>query len=142
MNTRKLFVAILIAIAIAVASVGTAFADSTRGPNVQGPGLWYCGNETLVIASPSLAATNAQVWTDNSIWIVESMTLTFNYIDPKTGAPASFSQIFTGGLEHGQAIGVQGALTTCTGHGTFDDPQLGTVTVDGVAQVLRTPFGH
>ena len=142
MNTRKLLVAFLIMVSMGVATVGPVFADSIRGPNVQGPGTWYCGNEVLIISSPSLNATNSQVWTDNSIWIVKSMTLTFAYVDPQTGTPVSFSQTFTGGPAHGQEIGVQGKLVTCTGHGSFDDPQLGTVTVDGVAQTFRTPMGQ
>lgn len=142
MNTRKLFVAFLVTVIMAVTTISPAFADSIRGPNVQGPGVWYCGNEVLVISSPSLQATNAQVRTDNSIWIVESMTLTFTYVDPQTGTPASFSQTFTGGPAHGEATGVQGKLVTCTGHGSFADPQLGTVTVDGVAQVFQTPRGN
>ena|SRR6266536_6494021 len=134
----KLIVALLVMSALLLTS-GTALADPVNGANSAVLTL-TCGDQQITFVTPGESSAVGQVIGTTSVGVVSKVELTLSYTDPNTGQPVTTTQTAILGAEHGNAQGLQDRLTTCSTTGSFEDPDLGTVTVIfSVTQFLTPP---
>jgi hypothetical protein len=136
----KLIVAVLLMSALLLSVSGTALADPVNNPNAFTLTL-TCGDQSITFVTPSGTAVVGQVIGTTSVGVVSQVELTFSYTDPNTGQPVTTTQTFILGAGHGNAQGLEDRFTTCSNTDTFEDPELGTVTVIFTLTQFLTPSG-
>ena len=134
--------ALLLAAAMAITAlltVGIASADPINSKNAQTFTL-DCGGQdvTVVFVLQNAAVVNNVVGTTEN-FVGTSFTGTVTYTDPATGQLVTEPIFFHPGS--GQKEGLQDSLTTCEGTFSFEDPDLGEVTVDLTITGFFTPRG-
>jgi hypothetical protein len=121
---------------VAVLAVGMASADpvnSKKAPIV----TFDCGGEQVTVTfllNPSVVF-NVVDTTGNFVLTGGEGTATFT--DPETGEVVEAPIDFT--IGQGKKTGLQDSLTTCTTTITFEDPEVGPVTVDVTFTGFFTP---
>jgi hypothetical protein len=132
MKTICVFVTLVLGISTALAQSGIL-----NSPNFH-PFTFNCGGQEVSVAAPSGASSNALVTTDNRVIVATSLTQVLSYTDPTTNQPVTQTTTFAFGPGHGQANGI--TTTSCVIEPfSFQDPQLGTVTVTGTVVGFFTP---
>ena len=120
---------------VAVLAVGMASADpvnSKKAPIV----TFDCGGEQVTVTfllNPSVVF-NVVDTTGNFVLTRADGTATFT--DPVTEKVVQEDFVFRG---QGKREGLQDSLTTCTTTITFEDPEVGTVTIDFTFTGFFTP---
>ncbi|CAA9450358.1 MAG: hypothetical protein AVDCRST_MAG02-829 [uncultured Rubrobacteraceae bacterium] len=122
---------------VAVLAVGMASADPVNSKNAQ-IFTFDCGGEevTLVAIGNSRGAAFSVVDTTGN-FVLMRVEGTETFTDPETGEVVEYEFEFSTG--QGEKKGLQGSLTTCDDSGSFEDPELGTVTVDITVTGFFTP---
>jgi hypothetical protein len=126
-------------LAMLIIGINTAVAQSgiLNSPNFH-PFTFNCGGQQVSVVAPSSASANALVTTDNRVIVATSLTQVLSYTDPTTNQPVTQTSNSVFGPGHGQATGI--STTSCVIEPfTFQDPQLGTVTVTGTVVGFFTP---
>jgi len=135
----KVVVVVLVMSALLLSASRTALADPVNGANAASFTL-TCGNQTITVVTPSANAAIAQVIGTTSVGVATEVNVSLTFIDPDTGQPVTTTQTVIYGAGHGKAQGLQNRLTTCSSTFTFEDPEVGTVTVTlSVTQFLTPP---
>ena len=122
---------------MAVLAAGIASADPVNSKNAQIFTI-DCGGELVTVSTIS---------NNNSIvvhvvgttrnFVVTQIAGTGTFTDPETGEVVQ--EEFVDPIGQGKKKGLQGSLTTCTTTLTFEDPEVGTVTVDLTVTGFFTP---
>ena len=132
--------AVLLAATIAIVSVlavGMASADPLNSKNVDIFTI-DCGGELVTVSTIS---------NNNSI-VVHVVGTTGNFVATRIAGTATFTDPETGEIREeefdvpigkGKKKGLEGSLTTCTTTRTFEEPEVGTVTVDLTVTGFFTP---
>jgi hypothetical protein len=134
---RALLLAATMAIA-AVLAVGVASADPVNSKNTQTFTL-DCGGEQVTVVSvvtSSAVAVNVVGTTGN--FVATQIAGTVTITDPETGEVFE-EPPFDQTVGQGEKKGLQGSLTTCDTIITFEDPDVGTVTLDLTVTGFFTP---
>jgi len=132
--------AVLLAAATAIVAVlaaGMASADPVNSTNAQ-IFTFDCGGEQVTVASNinnSAVVVNVVGTTGNFVATRIEGTATFT--DP--AGEVVFEDEFVETIGQGQKKGLQGSLTTCDTTLSFEDPELGTITVDLTVTGFFTP---
>ena len=122
-----------------VLAVGVASADPVKSKNAQTITL-DCGGEQLTVVTlftNRAAVVNVVGTTGNMVLTQIAGTATFT--DPETREVVV--EPFLDRIGQGQKKGLQGSLTTCDTIITFEDPEVGTVTLDLTGTGFFTPRG-
>ena len=142
MNTtlhRTLMVCVLAATMaiVAVLAAGMASADPVNSKKVQ-ISTFVCDGEQLTVTFLENPSAIFSVVGTTSNFVLTRADSTATYIDPETGDPVELpTSPFPVG--QGQRTGQQGSLTTCDTTITFQDEELGPVTVDFTFTGFFTP---
>jgi hypothetical protein len=132
MKKTTLFVMLVLGISTALAQSGIL-----NSPNSH-PFTFNCGGQQVSVVAPSGSSANALVTTDNRVIVATSLTQVLSYTDPTTNQPVTQTSTSAFGPGHGQANGI--STTSCVIEPfTFQDPQLGRVTVTGTVVGFFTP---
>ena len=132
--------AVLLAAATAIVAVlaaGMASADPVNSKNVDIITL-DCGGEQVTVATvfqSAAVAVNVVGTTGN--FVATRIEGTATFVNPETGEVVEDE--FVDPIGKGKKKGLQGSLTTCTTTLTFEDPELGTITVDLTVTGFFTP---
>ena len=122
---------------VAVLAVGMASADPLNSKNVDIFTI-DCGGELVTVSTIS----------NNNSVVVHVVGTTGNFVATRIAGTATFTDPETGEIIEeefefpigkGKKKGLQGSLTTCTTTRTFEDPEVGTVTVDLTVTGFFTP---
>ncbi len=135
---RALLLAATMAIT-AVLAVGVASADPVNSKNAQTITL-DCGGEQVTVVTlfnNRAAVVNVVGTTGNMVLTQIAGTATFT--DPETGEVVK--EPILDRVGQGQKKGLQGSLTTCDTIITFEDPEVGTVTLNLTGTGFFTPRG-
>ncbi len=113
---------------VAVLAAGTASADPVNGKNVV-ISTFDCGGEELTVTFLLNPSAIFSVVGTTSNFVLTRADGTDTFTDPETGEPVrEEGDDFLVG--QGKRTGQQDSLTTCTTTITFQDEELGPITVD------------
>ena len=126
---RTLMVCVLAATMaiVAVLAAGTASADPVNSKNVEIV-TFDCGDEQLTVTFLLNPSSIFSVVGTTSNFVLTGADGTATFTDPETGLPVVEPFVYRVG--QGERTGQQGSLTTCDTTITFQDEELGPVTVD------------
>ncbi len=121
---------------VAVLAVGMASADPVNSKKAP-ISTFDCGGEQVTVTfllNPSVVF-NVVDTTGN--FVLTRVEATETFTDPETGEMVEVEFVET--IGKGEKKGLQGSLTTCDTTITFEDPEVGTVTVDFTFTGFFTP---
>jgi hypothetical protein len=122
---------------VAVLAVGTASADPVNSKNAQIITL-DCGGEPVTIATVFQSrAVVLNVVDTTGNFVLTRIEGTETYTDPETGEVVEDE--FVDRIGKGKKKGLGRSLTTCETTISFEDPEVGTVTVDLTVTGFFTP---
>ncbi len=126
------------ALALVVAS-GVAFADPINSKNALIVTLDCGGEQVTVVTLFNNRAATANVVGTTGNFVATQFAGTATFTDPETGKVVK--DVFVDPIGQGQKKGLQGSLTTCKTTLTFEDPEVGTVTLVLRVTGFFTPRG-
>ena len=122
---------------MAVFGSGIAAADPINSKNAQITTLNCGGEQVTVVTLVNNRAIVANVVGTTGNFVVTQIAGTGTFTDPETGEVVQ--EEFVDPIGQGKKKGLQGSLTTCETTLTFEDPEVGTVTVDLTLTGFFTP---
>ena len=136
---RTLLLAAAMAITVLLA-VGIASADPVNSKNALFLTFDCGGEEVQAVSIFNNSAIVANVVDDTSNFVGTRFEGTLTFTDPGSGQTVVVP--IDEPIGQGQRTGQAGTLTSCTTTFTFEDPEVGPVTVDLTVTGFFTPRGH
>ena len=121
---------------VAVLAVGMASADPVNSKKVQ-ISTFDCGGELVTVTFLLNPSAIFNVVDTTGTFVLTRVEGTATFTDPETGEMVEVEFVET--IGKGEKKGLQGSLTTCDTTITFEDPELGTITVDFTFTGFFTP---
>jgi len=122
---------------VAVLAVGMASADPVNSKKVQ-INTFDCGGEQVeVVTIFQSRGVQFNVVDTTGNFVLTRVDITETFTDPDTGEMVEEEFVET--IGKGEKRGLEGSLTTCDTTITFEDPVVGTVTVDFMLTGFFTP---
>ena len=134
---KRMALVLAVVMVMAVFGSGIAAADPINSKNAQITTLNCGGEQVTVVTLVNNRAIVANVVGTTGNFVVTQIAGTGTFTDPETGEVVQ--EEFVDPIGQGKKKGLQGSLTTCETTLTFEDPEVGTVTVDLTLTGFFTP---
>lgn len=135
---RKFVVAVMMVVALAIASIGPALADPINNPLAFHFTL-TCGGQEFTVVSANEPTATVRIVGETNMLVATEATVVTTFTDPQTGETITDSHTTIFGAGNGEAEGLQGSLTTCTHTLIVEDPDVGPVTIVVIGTFMMTP---